>query len=205
MFASGSRRSLTIKRSNAIDNLQTHTEGANSVVAFLYFDYQEQKQIQQTQLSITSSILRQLASKAKTLPQELLDAIEKHCKAETRPGTQDILEHTRHIAASFEAVYIVIDALDECDEAGNHRKSFLDFLQSLAMLRMVRILITSRQYPTDIQQCLREYPQIAIEAHKSDLHKYVQREIRDSSLDDLIEDDFAQMMEDAITARSHGS
>lgn len=68
-------------------------------------------------------------------------------------------------------VYLVLDALDECDERTN-RAPMIRLLDELKKCT-ARVLITSRQFAPDIDRLLQDCDAITIEAAASDVRAYL--------------------------------
>jgi hypothetical protein len=79
---------------------------------------------------------------------------------------------------SLDRVFVVIDALDECEESAN-RGPILELLKDLMGSR-VRLLITSRPFPPDIEDLLGHRAQILVEASESDIQAFVLEQIAKS-------------------------
>ena len=105
------------------------------------------------------------------------------------------------VCENVENIFLVIDALDECDE-NRHRKAVLGFLTGLEQREHVRALITSRSTPQDIQDELQSKPKIRIEAHDEDLRVFLAKKIEQSGNVDLIEDSFKTMLIESITSKA---
>ncbi|KFY68452.1 hypothetical protein V496_01074 [Pseudogymnoascus sp. VKM F-4515 (FW-2607)] len=99
--------------------------------------------------------------------------------------------------------YIVIDALDECDES-RCRRPFFRFISRLAQAQAVRLFVTSRQCYYDINTFFSTYPQIKIQAHDNDLRRYMYQELDHAAMDDIIDKDFASMIVETVLTRAQG-
>lgn len=110
---------------------------------------------------------------------------------------QDLELTLSHVCRNFDQVFILIDALDECDEATS-RKRFLLFLATLQQTPSIRLFVTSRPYPEDVRKAFEQSPQIMIEASDADLRKYLRRRIEDSGSADIIDQDFEQYLVETI-------
>ena len=105
-------------------------------------------------------------------------------KAEMRLGREEGLAILRSIAASFARVFIVIDALDECDPA-----ILNGFIKPLTKLPDIRILVTSRDLPY-IERCFVSSRRLEIRANEADIRSYVQDRIKEEvELADFVNED----------------
>ena len=132
-----------------------------------------------------ASLLKQLAIPKAELPKPILKLHQRLYSQEKRPQQQEIEDALLLTCHDFDRVFIIIDALDECN-ARRHRKPFLKALETLRTKSCSRIFITSRTYPEDIKRSLESAPQIIISADDEDLQRYVSRELDNSDNLDVI-------------------
>lgn len=185
-----------------IDELQGSLAGEECPVAFWYFDYQDQDN--QTPRNMISAILRQVAATISKLPEILVDAHKKfHDSSLPMHELQNLLIDIIKTYGDAHRTYIIIDALDECDES-RHRRVVLNFIERLKQILSVRIFVTSRQRPHDINAVFHAYPQIEIEAQESDLMRYMYQEIRVANVEDFVDEKFATEIVDTIIKKAQG-
>ena len=180
---------LMISSSLVIDHLMEYSIGRDCVVAYAYFDYRDQDF--QSSGNVTASILNQVAATGFSLPTEVVELHEK-CKLKKKKTPPTAAEIERMLVAccqDFDRVFIVIDALDECDEI-RHRRDFIRALETLAKKREVRLFITSRSYPEDIKRAFESASKITVKANGSDLKMFIAHEIDNSDVSDLIDEEF---------------
>lgn len=171
---------ITLPRSLVIDHLKLSFPIHETGIAFVYCDYRDQEHQQVP--NMMASILRQLAGQLSFLPRVVNELYDRLQRQNERPQLKDLelcIEITCH---EFRQIFIVVDALDECD-SGNPRRAFLQSLKALQ--KTARLFITSRPHPEDIRRALGDSPQITVEASDSDIRKYVTEKIDE---DDIIED-----------------
>ena len=178
-----------------IDRLRDDHTGQNTAVAFVYFDYRDQKS--QSPEDVVASLLRQVASQSALLPISLSELYSKLKKQNRKPQIQDLELTLLHVCQDFDQVFIAIDALDECDEA-MRRKPVLLFLATLQQAPRNRLFVTSRPHPEDIRKALKPAPQITVQASDADLRKYLRRRIEDSSSADIIDEEFKQHLIETV-------
>jgi hypothetical protein len=111
---------------------------------------------------------------------ESLDNLFSHCQDGQHQPTIDALTLIiRQILETFQQVFIILDALDECNE----REELLPLLETIFNwhLGKLHILATSRQQ-TDIEDFLEPLVtgQVAIQSARvdSDIHTYVDERLR---------------------------
>jgi hypothetical protein len=98
---------------------------------------------------------------------------------------RDITTRSQSTSNGFKRVFLVLDALDECED--ERRALLLAQLESLDQSRC-RFFFTSRPHLLDLQKSLRDSPQITIKAQSSDIKLLIQKRIEsDSALSELVE------------------
>lgn len=170
-----------------VDRLRDTFLEQNVAIAHLYFNYRDQKH--QSTENMTASLLKQLAMAKAALPQSVVELYQRLKSQQRKPQQQDLEQTILTTCRNFDRVFIIIDALDECDE-NNHRKPFLEFLNKLRYNSSSNIFVTSRPYPDDVKKVFEGSSKIMIKADDSDLRKYISREIQCSEAADDIDDNF---------------
>lgn len=192
----------SILTSLVIDRLRDVHIGQKIAIAFVYFDYRDKGS--QSLENTVASLLRQVVSQKSVLPTSLVELYKKLGEQKMKPQVQDLERILLHICQDFDQVFILIDALDECDEA-MRRKHFLPFLAALQKISSIRLFVTSRPYPEDIRNALDPVPQIHVQASDADLRMYLRRKIEESGNADIIDEDFKQRLIDTVTRGAQGS
>ena len=165
----------------------------------MYFDYRDQGH--QSLDGVVTSLLRQVASQKPMLPVSLAELYTKFRERNQRPQAKDLELALLHVCHDFDQIFILIDALDECDEAVR-RKDFLPFLTTLQQNPRIRLFVTSRPHLEDIRKALEPAPQIVVQASDADLRKYLKKMIEDSGNADIIDEDFRQYLIDTVAKRA---
>ena len=80
----------------------------------------------------------------------------------------------------------------------------LEFIQQLKPIRRLRLFVTSRQRPHDIDACFRDYSKIEIQAHESDIKRYMYQEIRAANVEEYIDEKFAAEIVETIIEKAQG-
>lgn len=161
--------------SAVIDHLETLAKSNNYGMAYVYFDYKEQDQ--QRPLRVLASLVKQLACRvpAPHLPTEIEALYDNLSKEKKNPTLEQLYTTLIATSRSFERVFFVFDALDECDEE-NQRMELLPLLHRMGNDN-INVFLTSRKYPEDIQDSLGDGPRIELAAHEQDIRKYVEERI----------------------------
>lgn len=165
-------RKAATDRSLVIDHLRYSAADTQHPVIHIYFDYRDQQH--QTIERIVASLLKQLASSCLRLPTAVTALHKRLSEQEKTPQHQDLLLALTILCREQKKVFLVIDALDECDPSV--RKELCGFLRT-PVSHCIRTFVTSRYHPADIREFFSECPQIEIKADSSDLQMYMRHEI----------------------------
>jgi hypothetical protein len=137
------------------------------------------------------------------IPKCVIDAYENvNCSGSFLP-LDELEKMTLDVARSIHRPYIIIDALDECDEL-RHRRTILQFIDRLKQIETIRLLVTSRQHIHDINAAFHNHPQITIQAHDFDLRCYMYQELDHAGVDDIIDNIFATKIVETIIDKAQG-
>ena len=125
-----------------IDYLQKNlTKAHDSTLAYFYFDYNDTRK--QNVSTFLSCILSQLTKACNEIPSSLLVLFKNHKDQEEQPSAKTLLNTFIQVARSWSSVFLVIDALDECEQ--HIREDLLKILETLATSDAhIRIFTTSR-------------------------------------------------------------
>ena len=151
-------------------------------IAHMYCNYKEtQNQVAE---KMVSKLLQQLLQQMDHIPKYVQVLYEDHVKAEMRLGREEALATLRSVATSFARVFIVIDALDECDPAVLN-----SFIRPLTKLPDICVLVSSRDLPS-IERCFASCRRLEIRANEADIRSYVQDRIEEEvELADFVNED----------------
>jgi GTPase SAR1 family protein len=161
----------TILTSIMVDDIyERYREDPTVAVAYLYCDFGRQDE--QTVDNLTASLLRQLAEGQSPLSKTMKDLYSKHEKKQTRPPLEDISEALQTVAASYSRVFILVDALDECQARTGCQTRFLLEIFGLQEKCNVNLLSTSRFTP-EITWMFKGSETLEIRANSKDVRKYL--------------------------------
>jgi hypothetical protein len=161
---------LTITRSAIIDKLQTQLSPQNVGLAFVYFNYRERDT--QTLANLVASLVQQLVQCYSSIPDEVRALYTQYNSKSTRPSGEEFSRILQLLVARFSHVYVVVDALDECNM--ETRSKFIEKLQESPA--NLHLLCTSR-YLGDIQEVFTEASRLDIRARDSDITRYIEAQI----------------------------
>ncbi len=154
-----------------IDHLETKFKNnVNIGIAYLYCNYQQQQQ--QKAKDLLSSLLKQLAQRQPNVPAEVKKLYEHHRTKQTEPSFHDTVEVLQSTIQLYSRVFIVVDALDECQFPNEVCRSFLSELFNLQAKAKVNLFVTSRFIP-DIEKGFEVSVILEIRATKEDVQRYL--------------------------------
>jgi hypothetical protein len=138
------------------------------------------------------------------MPNAATELYKRIVKGQGLPGWGDLMKIFRNLCSSSDEVFLVLDALDECDENMN-REQILELVEFLVGSN-ARVVVTSRPYPWDINRTFADYPQIAIEAADSDVRAFLLEKITKSKrgIRPFIDETLREEIVQSITAKSQG-
>ena len=136
----------------------------------MYADYRDQKQ--QTTENILGAVLKQLLGLLPDIPEDVLRLYEEQANQEKPLSFTEAKIILRITCAQFSKVYICLDALDELSDLRGLLKCLSDRPSSM------QLFITGRPHVREaIQKYFKGEQSICIEAHESDIRRYIEHEI----------------------------
>ncbi len=157
-----------------IEDLATrYTQASDVGVAFVYCNFRRREE--QTADQLLASILKQLSRQRPVHPDHLKELWNTHKQKDTRPSFDDISKILRLTASSFSRVFVVVDAVDECQASDGCRITFLNAIQSMQKELGVNVLATSRFIP-EIVDHFRAVGSVTLEisASREDVERYIE-------------------------------
>ncbi|KAK8131917.1 hypothetical protein PG999_000090 [Apiospora kogelbergensis] len=137
----------TIQTSIVIHHLNNRFLYDTSVgIAYIYCNFQ--RQAEQTVEYLLLNLIKQLAMSQHPLPSSVKDLYERHRTRNTRPLLEEISATLAAISTSFSRTFIIVDALDECQDAGMVQSRLVSELLSLQKRAGLNLFITSRYIPS---------------------------------------------------------
>lgn len=140
----------TILTSVVVENLITRFHDDKSIgIAYIYCDFQRQR-YQQKPEDLLASLLKQLATDQSSIPDSVKSLYNQHKDKRTRPSLDDILKNLCSIMTTYSRVYILVDALDECNSSDRSR--FLANIFDLQAKTGAKFFATSRPIPDIVKE-----------------------------------------------------
>jgi len=142
-------------------------------IAYLYCNFRQQEE--QKAEELLASLLKQLAQEHSAILPTVKDLYNRHKMKQTRPSFDEISKALQSVAVVYSTVFIVIDALDECQV----RTRLLSEIFSLQIKSGASIFATSRFIP-DIIEKFRGSTSVEIRATEEDVQRYLDGRISES-------------------------
>ncbi|KAH8707190.1 ankyrin repeat domain-containing protein [Phaeosphaeriaceae sp. PMI808] len=193
----------------AIDHLLKSVQSSSHGVAYVYCNYKAQEE--QDTSRMLAAILKQLVQARLSLVEPVERLHEQHADKGTRPSPDEIFGALRDVFAHYSTVYIVVDALDECQDSDGTRRQFLAKLRDLQAGRDVRLMATSRFIP-DIMDWFNKGLKLEVQASKEDVKRFVAGQIcrlpkciqRDPALQGVVQEKIVEAVDGMfLLARLH--
>ncbi len=165
----------TTLTSIVIANLLSEHPDLNTGIAFIYLDYTQQAK--QSLENLLAVILRQLGSKGGSVARCVRELYHSHKPTQTssRPTSKNLFDALEMVIPTFQKVFLVVDALDECSSP-NPRDDFLFHLSKLRGRYGVNVFVTSRPDPK-IVSAHRDSISKEIIAAPEDIQKSLEHEL----------------------------
>ncbi|KAJ5552018.1 hypothetical protein N7535_000035 [Penicillium sp. DV-2018c] len=159
----------TICSAIVIDDLTTRFEDNLDVgIAYVYCNFNRHDE--QGAPDLLLSLLKQLAQRKSSVPDAVKDLHKRYKTTSTRPQIGDISKALHSVASTYSHVFIVVDALDECESTS--RAKFLTEIMKIRDEAGLNILATSR--PTEIYNVFRDGNCLEIRANDEDVRQYLE-------------------------------
>lgn len=138
-------------------------------IMYIYCNFRRQDQ--QTD-QLLASLLKQLAESQPSLLGTMKDLYKRHKMKRTRPSLEEISRSLQAVATLYSRVFIIVDALDECQVSDGCRQRFISGLFSLQAKCGSNLLVTSRFIP-DITERFDQAITLEIHASNEDVQRYI--------------------------------
>jgi Cdc6-like AAA superfamily ATPase len=166
----------TICASIVINHLQAKFQNDASVgIAYIYCNFRRNQD--QKAADLLASLLKQFSQGLGSVPQSLRRLYDSHQAQRTRPSFQEILQTLESVVSEYSRSFVIIDALDECQDTDGDRKRLLAGLFSLQANTRLCILATSRSIPNIEKDFEGRSTRMEIRARDHDLKRYIHENI----------------------------
>ncbi|KAH6986800.1 hypothetical protein EDB80DRAFT_183080 [Ilyonectria destructans] len=164
----------TILTSIVVDSLNSKFDNDSEIgIAYIYCNFRRRHE--QKIDDLLASMLKQLTQCRSSLPDSVKNLYDRHKTQRTRPSLDEILGLLQSVAAMYSRVFIIVDALDECQASDGCRTRFLLELFKLQTRHGTNIFATSRSIPEIINRFKASLSiEIVIRASPNDVARYLQ-------------------------------
>lgn len=161
----------TILTATVIDDLYTRFRCDASIgIAYLYCDFRRQHEQKTEDLLI--NLLKQLTRKQASMPDSVQTLYDQCIAQPKRPSLEEIARALHSVSTLYSTVFIIVDALDECQVNDGGCKRFVSEIFKLQAKERVNIFSTSRSIP-EILETFKESKSLEIRARDEDVQKYL--------------------------------
>lgn len=143
-------------------------------IAYIYCNFQRQNE--QKIDHLLASVLKQLAESQSSLPGSVKDLYDQHKRKRTRPSLDEISKVLQSVVMMYSRVFIIVDALDECQVSDGCRTKFLSELSNLQTKHGINIFATSRFIPNIVDH-FKTNVSLEIRASTDDVARYLEGHI----------------------------
>ncbi|KAI1852914.1 hypothetical protein JX265_012942 [Neoarthrinium moseri] len=160
----------TMLSSIVVDNLKERFKSDKAVgICYFYCNYRRHDEQQLDNFIL--SFLRQLVQCQSTISEELQELRSQHQSDRTRPTLKKLTAVLQKVVETFSKVFIVVDAMDECQTSDDCRNLLISELRRLQASVKVNLLVTSRPVP-HIVTGFRDCTSIEVRASEEDIGRY---------------------------------
>ncbi|KAH8802898.1 nucleoside phosphorylase domain-containing protein [Xylogone sp. PMI_703] len=161
----------TVLTSIVIEDLTTRFSNSPTIgIAYIYCNFNRRDD--QTIDKLLTSLLKQLAERC-PLPETVKTLYNRHKTKRTQPSLVEILKALELTVKIYSQVFIIIDALDECQASDGCRTRFILELFKLHIKYNMNIFATSRFIPEIVSQ-FKENINLEIRADRNDVERYLE-------------------------------
>jgi Cdc6-like AAA superfamily ATPase len=165
----------TVIAAMVVDHLLTlYKDDLDNGIAYLYCNFGRLNE--QKVEDLLANLLKQLSQRKLSLPRNVKELYDHHKVMRTRPSVDEILRVLQFVVTTYSRVFIIVDAIDECQESDGCRMKFLSELFALRTRDRANILVTSRFIPNITDQ-FESSVQLKIRASNADVERYLEGHI----------------------------
>jgi len=165
----------TILASIVVDYLYANFhKDTNIGIAYLYCNFRRKGE--QKAEELLASLLKQLARGISSLPESVKYLYDRHKDKRTRPTFNEISSTLHSVGALYSKVFIVVDALDECQASDGCRTKFLKEIFAFQAKSRANLFTTSRYIP-EINEHFKDSMWLEIQASDHDVQRYLDNHI----------------------------
>ena len=161
-----------------IDHLQQRfASQEDTTILYVYNNYRE-RELQLT-TNLIGALLQQIVLKRRRVFPEIIELYQRHQTSRTRATTDDLCEVLCGEIQKFNAVFVLIDALDEFNGATGDREPLIIQLRRILEMHSARLMITSRDN-VKIESSIPDALHLQIRASDEDIRNYLVAQISEN-------------------------
>jgi hypothetical protein len=161
----------TMMTSTVVEHLQTRFRNDSSVgIAYIYCNFRRQHEQKPTDLIM--SLLKQLIQRRPSVLKGINALYKRHNDERTRPSYDEISNALQSVLTNYKRIFIIIDALDECQASDGSRRKFLSEVSNHQAKMGVSLFATSRSI-LDITNMFQGVTSLEIRASYEDVQIYL--------------------------------
>jgi hypothetical protein len=161
----------TILTSIVIDDLTTRHQNDPSIgIAYLYCNFRRRDK--QKAEDLLASLLKQLSQERPSLPDSVRALYDQYKDKRTRPSIDELSRALQSVPAMYSRVFLIVDALDECQISSGCQSRLLSEIFSLQAKTEANFFATSRPTPY-IEREFKECISLEILASDEDVRRYL--------------------------------
>jgi Cdc6-like AAA superfamily ATPase len=161
----------TILTSVVVEELTARFQNDKSIgIAYLYCNFRRQDE--QKAQDLLGSLLKQLTQGRSSLPESMKSLHDSHKEKRTPPSFNEISKALQSVTAMYSRVFIIVDALDECQVSNGCRTRFLSEIFNLQAKCQASLFATARFMP-EINEKFKESLRLEIRASNQDVERYL--------------------------------
>lgn len=162
----------TILTSIVINHLEEEfRDDSTVVIAYVYCNFRQRQE--QRLESLLASLLKQIVQGYSSIPSSVEKLYNRHQNKGTQPTSEELSRALSDFTASFSRVFILVDALDECQIPESSLIGFLSEIFALQSRLNISLFATSRYSPKPAAAFEDSLKQ-DIRANGEDVHRYLQ-------------------------------
>jgi hypothetical protein len=162
----------TMSAAIVVDKLYTQFHNDSGVgIAYIFCNFR--RKYEQKPVDLFTSLLKQLIQGLPSVPQSVQRLYEHYQHKRTRPSFDEMSQTLQSVAPHYSRIFLLVDALDECQVSEGGRQRFLTELLSLQAKTAANLFVTSRYIPEIVKEFEGKGERLEIRATDEDLHRYL--------------------------------
>jgi hypothetical protein len=167
----------TVLTSIVVDDLSARFSGdSRTGIGYIYCNFRRKDE--QKINDLLASLLKQLSKGQSSLPESVQNLYDQYKDKQKRPSLDEIEDTLQSVAKLYSRVFVIVDALDECQVSDPCRQTFLSKLFKLQTTCAANIFATSR-FIHKITSAFDGSMTLEIRASKNDIKSYMENHMRE--------------------------